>query len=99
MSLTVEHSPQVVTTLVENLQQYVQSHNDKYAKQMKMLILASNSLLQKKQQVTVMEKGSLLGQQQQQGMVGGRLPFSSNGLGGQSSNQIKKNVMSQFDQF
>ncbi len=96
VSLTVEHSPQVITTLVENLRQYVQSHNDRYAKQMRVLILASDSLLQKKQAIPSGEKSSLSGQPQ----MGSRLPFgSSNGVSGQAGNQMKKNIMSQFDQF
>lgn len=49
VALTVEHSPGVINTLINYLQQYIQTHpNDKYSKQMRMILLASRSLMQSK---------------------------------------------------
>lgn len=91
-------------SLVDNLQQYIQTHNDKYVKQMRMLLLASKSLLQKQPNSSSQKSlGHMTGMGNSTGSTT-RLPFTNENGGASTmnqnlTNQLKKNILHNFDQF
>lgn len=102
--LTIEHSPSVINQLMSSLSQYIQTRqNDKWVRTMRMLLLASKSLLQSQKQASSQKSQLINGASMSQSMSNNTLATNGNNLPGSVgngnfqvlSNQLKKNFIQQ----